>query len=107
MTQFLLPNTEIRPVLVIRIVAVRNQRVEPVISARELEHDKNLAVRAPLGGKGRSGLPKNGDRKVCTCTYADAVHSRAQQITAGGARKRKAIFHGSPPAKPIDTQAGS
>ena len=47
----LLGDAEMRAVLVIRVVAVGNQRVESVVAAGQFQHDENLAIGFALRGE--------------------------------------------------------
>src|SRR5579871_2131130 len=103
--QLLTRHAEIRAVLVIGVVAVRDQSIEAVIAARELEHHQNFAIGASLRGQGGGGLGErlNGNRGAGG--DADAAHTGAQQVAAAGPGEGETVLHRH--LTPIDTQAGS
>ena len=56
---------ERRPALVIHIVGVRDNGVQSVIAAAELEHDQNGRIAPGLGGPGRLPPQARGGRADC------------------------------------------
>src|SRR5262249_29960875 len=94
LADFVLRNAEIGTVLVIRIVAVGDERVQPVISTRQFQHHQDLSIRLRLRCKARGRLTEHRNRKRCSGTDTNAIHARPQKLPSAGLGKRKpALLH--------------
>ncbi len=94
--QLLARDAEIWPVLVVGVVGVGHQRVQAVVTARQLEHNQNFPIRLGFGGECGSRLAEQCHAQRRTRAHAHAAHARAQQIAPAGFRKFKIILVHSP-----------
>ena len=84
-------NTDLRPVLVIRVVTVRNYRVEAVIAAGEFKHDQDpfLVARFGLPASRAASSKEGGTGDQPEPPYPNAVKTRLQNLSTFQ-------FHGIP-----------
>jgi hypothetical protein len=88
-------NADIRPVMIVGVVAIRNHRIQSIVAARKFQDDKDLSVGLGLIGQ-RGGRLRKQRHGKSGGAHSDAIHAEAQQIAAVGSRKRKMILlHGS------------
>jgi hypothetical protein len=60
--EFFLGDANVRTVLIVRVVAEGNQRVESVVAAGQLEHYQYFSVVLTLSGERRIRLREQGQR---------------------------------------------
>ena len=88
---FFARNADVRAVMIIGVVAIRDQRIQPIVAARKFQHHQDLAARFGLTGKRRSRLREQRHGKRSRA-HSDAVHAETQQIAPAGFGKREMIL---------------
>src|SRR5215475_7027897 len=80
-------NANLRPLTVIGIITVRNQRIQPIVASREFQHDED-----PGGTRGLSRKRFSGPREQTRDTHqtrrtnANSVQAGLQQFSSSDHR---------------------